>query len=228
LNSDWPTPYSPDPPAGDYWTLNLVAIPQGEYVVNEFPIVFLPTGEIDMTRTSADDLENATAILSPAQDLLQSLTEIDNLDVLELTNWLFVSLYWIFLADFGQISPTIYGQGDLNFSTVYEYPSTNNIFVNETLFEIYYSYMLNFVIPILQDAQPGINIPNFLPLNDTNRLQQTDVLFLKSYSCVERQLKGWVSAAISVIVANYALINGPYAVLVFIAGWFQKRRDKSL
>lgn len=181
-----------------------------------------------MSRTSAAVLENATKILAPTQDLLRSVTEIENLDFLKLVNWLFVSFYWIFLADFGQISPTIYGKGDLNFSLPFEYPPTNNIFVNETLFEIYYTYMLQFILPIIRGDQPDLTTPHFPPLNATNRLQQTDVLFLKSYSCVERQLKGFVSTTISVIVANYALINGPYAVLVFIVGWFQKRRDQSL
>lgn len=88
--------------------------------------------------------------------------------------------------------------------------------------------MEEFILPIFLNNQLGPNILNFPPLNDTNRLQQTGVLFLKSYSCVERQLKGWVSVIISVIAANYALISVPYTILIWTAGRFQKRRDQSL
>ena len=47
----------------------------------------------------------------------------------------------------------------------------------------------------------------------------------RSYSCLERRIKGWVSVVIAVLAANYALLGFAYTVYVFIAMHLQKPND---
>jgi len=145
-------------PAGDHWTLSVQFIRSNESLLSDginIPIVFLPTGEIDFTRTSADNLSIVNAILSPTISLLQDMaSESDvELDFWRLINWLYVESYWIMLTAFGQYSPTIYDNTPdslaPNFSTALSYPPTNNIFVNNTLYEIYSEFTLNTVLPLV-------------------------------------------------------------------------------
>lgn len=187
------------------------------------PISFLPTGEIDTNHTSLADFHKANALLAPTASYMASITKNTAFDLWKLINWVFVSYYWIFLADLGQTATTVYPQA-LNYDNSVQYSSENNIFVNETLFEIYSSYLKESILPLLRLMRPGLTLPEFLPLDDNNRLQPIDISLLRSYSCLERQLKGWASATISILVADYALIAGPYKLFIFVAGWLQRRR----
>jgi hypothetical protein len=230
LNSDWVNsttrPNGPNTPAGDCWTIYILAMSPGEVDGVEYSITFLPTGEVDFGHTDFADFENADALLAPTTEWLKLYWIADEtFDIWKLLNWMFVSAYWVLLADFGQIAPTVYAQSDSDLASAFFFPSTNNIFVNETLFEVYSSYLQDIVLPILQQVQPALTIPDFSPLNGSNRLQSTDVSFLRSYSCIQRQSKGWVSAAISVLVADYAFIMGPYSLFALMAGWYQRRKD---
>lgn len=214
-----------DTPAAEYWTLYVEFIDASPRTV---PISFLPTGEIDWTRTQMSDMIFANSSLAPTTRVLQSITGDENFDIWRLFNWFFVSWYWVFLADFGQTAPSIYTQGGLNLSFPIVFPATNNIFINKTLFEIYYSYLQTTILPILQYFQPDLVIPSLLPVSDGNQLLPVNTCFLRSYSCLQRQIKGWASATISVLVANYTLIIGPYSFIAFIAGWLQKRKDEGI
>src|SRR5208282_1794589 len=71
-----------------------------------------------------------------------------------------------------------------------------------------------------------IALPQFMALGDNNSLQPFETPILRSYACVARRLKGWVSATISVLVADYAFIVGGYRVLVLLVGTWLKRIDK--
>jgi hypothetical protein len=155
---------------------------------------------------------------------------VNSLDVWRLLNWVIVSYYWISLFDFGQTAPTYYRSSYVlddfpNFTEPISYTSVNNIFVNDTLFGIYSSTLRDEILPFLQLFDPTFSLPEFLPLDLDNALQPIGMSLLRSYSCVERQLKGWFTVAISVFVADYALIGGAYTVVAFIAGWWQKRRN---
>jgi len=193
------------------------------------PITFLPTGEIDYTRTLLTDLDKANNLLAPVIGGVPSGVVTD-LDVWRLLNWVLVSYYWISLFDFGQTAPTYYKSSFVldafpNFTEPVSYPSTNNIFVNDTLFQIYSATLNDEILPFLELFDPTYSLPDFLPLNDENYLHPIEMSLLRSYSCVERQLKGWFPVMISVFVADYALIGGAYTVIVYIAGWWQKRRN---
>ena len=94
---------------------------------NSTYLIFLPDGSFDLTLTEQSDIDNANALLGPAiQHLQVQLNQTFNF--WELINWIFVSFCWTFLADFGQINPSI---------EQIALPHTNNIFLNETLFDLY-------------------------------------------------------------------------------------------
>jgi hypothetical protein len=220
-------------PAADFWTLYIIYSLQNATVPYDeipIPIVFLPTGEIDFTRTNPNDYLLANNILRPTITLLQAATN-PTFDIWRLLNWVFVSFYWTILADLGQIAPTTYNLtnfvdwspvGAANTSQPQQFfPSTNNIFVNETLFEIYSEYLRNTLLPLF----PVLDVPAFNSLNNGNQLTAVDTQFIRSYSCWQRQLKGPLSAIISVLASDYALFFGPYYFYLWFYGWINKRRD---
>lgn len=165
----------------------------------------------------------ANDLLAPTIKLLRSATGDPGFDIYQLFNWMYVSYYWIFLSDFGQIAPTYYdstpsGTGP-DFSSPIFYSSTNNIFINQSLFRIYSSYLNNTIMPVLIQLGYANPLPEFLPLDSDNILKPVNMSFVRSYSCLQRQLKGGLSVVVSVLVADYAFIAGAYTLVVFCAGW---------
>lgn len=208
-------------PAGDSWILYLGYSAAGSFTENLIPITFLPTGEIDKS-TSNQSLDTANAVLAPSIIAMRSLFGDPEFDVWKLMNWVVVSYFWLFLYDFGQTSPTYYNSTDgvPNLSAPVFYSSANNIFVNSTLFSIYSSYLSDLV-----SILPGTPPLQFLPLDSNNSLQPTATVFLTSYSCLLRQLQPWITATISVLVADYVFIAGGYHLLLTVASWWAKRRS---
>jgi hypothetical protein len=208
-------------------------VPNGEKQQRQLSISFLPNGEIDMSHTTLADMNNANSLLEPTIRSLQNVTGNSMFDIWKLANWIFVSDYWLTLYDLGQITPgdyDTYTVGDGNFappvfSRPVMFPSTNNIFVNDSLFQIYQSTLQHTILPLIRVALPETSLSEFLPLNEVNRLEGYEAAFYRSYPCMQRRLKGWFSVIISVSVANYALIGVIYKLFIFFAGWFQKRRD---
>jgi hypothetical protein len=214
-------------PADDHWWASLTYkfsnSSQFEKPVN---ISFLPTGELDLQRTSQNDLTLANALLAPTIDLLHSQTTHE-FDFWKLMNWLLVSTHWTFLYGLGQTTPTTYpprmdGYSPLpDFSNPTSYPDTNNIFVNSTLFQIYSTYLRETLSPLL-----NLSVPEFLPLNETNKLYPQQVTFVRTYDCQERTLKsGWV---FSVFAVDFAFASGAYTLVLLIAGIYERRRLKKL
>jgi hypothetical protein len=112
-------------------------IPNGETQEQHFSVSFLPTGEIDTVHTPPGDLVNATILLAPTIAGLQNATGNDMMHIWKLINWVCVTDYWLDLYDLGQISPTLhhsFPEGTVDFSNPVAFPSTNNIFLNESLF----------------------------------------------------------------------------------------------
>lgn len=216
----------PNTPAGDSWVLYVGYTQEGTIDEQLIPITFLPNGDIDNSTTSDQTLESANNLLSETISYIRSIAQDSTFDIWQLLNWIIVSYYWIFLYDFGQTEPTYYQYTVLglpNFTEPVRYSSTNNIFVNNTLFITYSSYLRNVIFPMMRLHEPGfLLLPQFLALDDHNSLQSTGTSFLRSYSCVQRQLKNWVSVIISVLVADYALIIGAYSLVVWCAGKWQK------
>ena len=174
--------------------------------------------------------QNTTEILEPTAAVLKLYSP--TIDIWRLINWVFVSFYWIILYDFGQVGPTMYPYSGytvpgspiavINTSIPATfYPPINNIFVNNTLFEIYSDYMRNTLLPIA-----NVSLPEFSPLDSSNRLDPAQAQFLRTYNCLRRQSKGALSGIISVLAANYALFFGACSLFLLIAGWIQRRRPR--
>jgi hypothetical protein len=210
-------------PADDHWTLTISYGFINETINRFIEVIFLPTGEVDLIHTRNTDYATANTLLAPTISLLRS----NQIDLWRLVNWLFVSIYWTTLNDFGLISPTPYvlpssGFGNADFSHPIPFPSTNNIFVNATLFDIYSSYLRDIILPFI-----GFPDPEFAPVDEVNRLQQTGATFLRSYTCTIRQLKNKVGLIFSVWAVVYALVGGGYKVVMLIVGTFLKREEDS-
>jgi hypothetical protein len=103
-----------------------------------------------------------------------------------------VTYHWAVLYNFGQIAPTMYQRarsgpdfdafGTPNFTEAVNYPPTNNIFYNETHFIIYSNYLTQTLVPM--GRKFGIayhTLPEFLPVNDQNRIQNVPASFVTSY-----------------------------------------------
>lgn len=220
----------PNTPADDYWTLFLEYGRVGDFVAQQIPISFLPTGEIDYGHTLQEDVDTANTLLTPTIILYELITGDASNDIWKFINFQIVSLYWLFLYDFGQIVPTIYSNytatGFPVFTNPLSYSSRNNIFVNDTLFEIFSSYLHNSIIPVINKLGNRISPPEFLPLDSNNTLHQIDQSLYKSYPCLQRRLKGWAALIVTILAADYPLVIGGYSLVIWIASWWQKRKDK--
>jgi hypothetical protein len=210
-------------PADDHWWLSLnYKFSNSSEITRNLNISFLPTGDIDLQRTSPQDLDLANTLLAPTITLIRAQTSFD---FWKMINWLTISIHWTFLYNLGQTAPTIYpplaGTSPIlpNFSNPTFYSDTNNIFVNDTLFEIYSTYLRETILPIL-----NLSAPAFLPLNETNRLYPQETTFVRSYNCQKRVLKsGWIFSVFSV---DFAFASGAYTLVLIVAGFFERRRQK--
>jgi hypothetical protein len=217
--------------ASDHWTIEISYTPNTGPPVQYFHITFLPNGSIDATRTLQTDLEGANKLLAPTITSLQNSTK-QSFDYWELMNWMVVSFYWSTLAVLGQLAPTTYPSlpfppSDIirNLSSPTTLPSTNNIFINDSLYKIYFSYLKNTVIPMLgSNLGPKINKIGAHPL--TNETEFPEMTLIKSYSCLEKRIKSAVSLIVSVIAADYALIMSAYGIAIYIAAFIQTRRQR--
>jgi hypothetical protein len=216
-------------PAGDYWALVVSVTTERYGSETQYPIFFLPTGEIDPIHTPPEILGNVTLILEPTIALMRSMSGDPAFDIWKLFNFLVVGGYWLLLADLGEIAPTAYNITIPDSPRTIIYPSTNNIFINETLFQIYSEYILNTLIPLFNNVyhvNSGPDLLPLIPLNDATRFRPFETTLLRSYSCGSRERKYWVNLIISIIAADYALIAGSYKLLVMILSWSQRRKDE--
>lgn len=211
----------PNTPAYEYWTFYLIYTLQNDTFAAEnwVPISFLPTGDIDNDRTTSGNLSIAATLLEPVTEILR--IRDPTMDIWKLRSWFFTCYYWLLLADFGQVSPTIYPYSrnaffggplpspDLTVAPT-GYSSNYNIFTNATLFQLYYSYLRD-ILPILTTLE----LPPFNPVNNTNWLEPEDVTFQRTYSCLARQWKGAIAAIISIFAANYTLFFGVYSIVIW-------------
>jgi len=185
----------------------------------EYPLTFTPTGElVGNIDFGFLDSQFSTSGTNATMHLLKLL------------NWIFVSQYWLTLIETGQLSPVVYGYNTpagvfaiepyyrWNLSNFMLFDSTYNPFVNETLFQIYSTYLKEELLGPLEPVE-------FLPLSDTNKIQPTTTGIYRNYICSQRQIKGWFSLLISVFAADYAVIAGAYTLFKYIAGWLQQRKD---
>jgi hypothetical protein len=218
-------------PATGKWQLHFAATDfAGNFAT--WPIVFEPTGDIDRLLSSLPNLDDIANLLS--QPLGGPVFSDTWFRIWRLFNWVFVSQYWLTLYDIGQTTPATYVfDGSLvqttqpNFSRPLLYNETYNIFVNDTLYKIYSSFLRDEIFNVSKSFVAYRNA-TFLPLNDTNRLKPENTTFYRNYSCVARKRKGWFSLCISVFAADYAVIGGVYTIFIFVAGHVQRRKESSI
>jgi hypothetical protein len=214
-------------PANGSWTMFVSYLNDTAVGATGVPIVFTPTGQVDTTLTSNSSFQLAQGLLAPTISSINQLAAakgVANVDFWELINWLFVSHYWALLLDFGQISPATFHYDDQGALVDYgpiEYPPTNNIFVNETLFGIYEAYLNNTILPLF-----GYHLPAFNPLNDTNRMNASDVSLRLLYTCTDLQLRPAHSLVINLMVADWALITSLLTIGLIIGAWWTQRKDE--
>ena len=118
----------------------------------------------------------------------------------------------------------INGMGSPNFSDPTTFSPSNNIFWNETLFDIYSSFLIDTLLGLTQEAYPSysIVIPPILPVNDTNRIGRSPTYILTSYQCSQLVWKGWVNALFSILVAVSSLWTGGYMIFLKWVDWIQE------
>jgi len=153
--------------------------------------------------------------------------------LLSIIHWAFMSIYWLTLYDFGHISAIYYTSSgrliDLSKFTVI-HDDRYNVFVNETLFANYSTTLRDIIIPFCRYFHPcstDKGKPEFLELNDTNRLFPNKTTIYRNYTCTERRMKAWFNLVISVFAADYAIIGSSYTILIFIAGRLHQRKQNS-
>jgi hypothetical protein len=213
-------------PADDYWKLRFQYTRNGQLTPTVIYITFLPTLEIDVSRTSAADLNTANSVLAYTIfniDAYAKSKGIDSVDFWQLMNFVLVGYYWTLLADLGQISSITYvplplqplpDWYQLNLSQATSSPPINNIFINESLFGIYSSYLNNTILPLL--GYPPRAFAAKI------KLQPTEKTFLRSYVCQVRQLKAPLAAIVSIITTLYIFITGPYIAFIKLAAMVEK------
>jgi len=217
----------PNTPANDYWELKLATSQIGSLTENDTYLIFSVNGTtIDTARTLRADLDRVNSFLAPAISSLHLQLNAVPFDFWELLNWLYVSYYWIVLADFGQTAPTIYYE---NITLAAQLTSANNIFVNQVLFTRYQAYLRNTVLPLLAHIAPKLaQVPPFRDLGGNNTLSfsQDESSFIRGYACVVRRRKPWLNLIVAVIVADYAFLMSAYKLLIFVATKIQTRRRR--
>ena len=208
---------------------------------SEDPIVIFVGSQL----ANASSFVYQTFVVLPTghiEEMGDTLVEIPNLDVpmfntteskLKLITWMIASTFWLALYDMGQIDSVWYGAGESS-STIVSFnlsnsafrDSTTNIFVNDTLFQIYSSYLRDIVSSLVSFNVDIDLLPDagFLPLNLTNRLQPIDTPLYQTYSCSRRQLKGTFSLIISVLGSDYALLAALYTLVIYLGGVLQRRK----
>lgn len=187
-------------------------------------ITFLPTGQVESS-SPPGFYDRVNTLLAPTISSIQSratAVNISNFNFWELMNWVFVSQYWLLLLDFGQRAPATFqydASGDLLSYGPVKYSAETNIFVNETLFDSYNSYLRSTIFPLFDYAAA-----EFLPLNDTNRLQVNSTTLKYLYTCTDLKLKAPLSLIVSVIVADWGLISPAFSIFFFLLGVWKLRK----
>jgi hypothetical protein len=163
-----------------------------------------------MTLTSGSDYQIASQLLFVGIQVSELTIHWQQL------GWWFVATYWITLYDLGQVIPDYFYGNSTNPYVAVSLPSTNNIFLNATLFETYFN--------IWNNSWGSMGTPG-ITLNATNRLHANPTTFLQTYACVQREPKPIVSILINVLVADVSLTLAAYGFIIWVLEWFGKRHS---
>lgn len=194
-------------------------------------VYFLPELGVDPIQTGNNVTELSQFLNATIQKLNVNFAVPAQIqvDIWKLLNWIYVVQYWSLLYDVGQLQPTLYARSTGEFPDTYipnDYPTTNNIFTNDTLFTIYGDYFVNTILPLLEIAN-GANYGNytFQSLGSNNVLESVDVAFDLAYSCTQSKLKKPLSLIVSVLIGDYVFLNPALGFIVIFGAWYQRRRN---
>ncbi len=185
---------------------------------------FLATGEMDTSSPfNSVNNTNTSRILAPAM----AHSGLTAPEFWELIGRFFSILYWLYLADLGQVSAINNDYADVFQSYApasIVYSATNNIFVNQSLYQNYLKYMQIGQFPFNWAGENP-----FAHFSETleQPLQPTPTMFLQSYSCQQLQLKSPISLFIFVIISDYPFLVGGYSLFIWVASQLEKRQRDS-
>jgi hypothetical protein len=199
-------------------------------VYNSGSITFLTATGQAVAASSTEffnDINNALAPTIRTIEGFATAANVTSFDFWEMMNWMFVSQYWLLLLDFGQLAPSTFQYDSLGNLISYapvQHSSQNNIFLNATLFNQYNSYLRNTILPLF-----GYTLADFLPLDDSNRMNQTTVSLKMLYTCTDLQLKDSAGLVISIFVADWGFLAAlTTAIVIFFALLMHKKPDGNL
>lgn len=208
--------YTPLIASGSSWEM-LIKLQAYEGTGSEFVMSFNSTGQLQ------SDVTELVSLLVPE---MVKILRIHFEAWCEVIGRTFYVLYWLYLADLGQITSIVWDDADPWNLTIPTHPSlygdTNNIFVNKTLYRNYLDYYESST-PLGQafTAQEAAGlISSFIPL------QPIDTMFLQTYSCQQRQLKSGTSLILALVVADYPFIVGGFSLVIWVAATFWQKRQK--
>ena len=188
---------------------------------------FLATGEMDDSPPPNSDgmwnITDASRILAPAM----AYSGRNGPEFWEMIGRTFSILYWLYLADLGQVSAINNLYADVSQSSVptpINPPATSNIFVNQSLYQNYLNYLQSGQFPFNWTGEnPFANFSETLD----QPLEPIDTTFLQSYTCQRLQLKTAISLLISIITSDYPFLVLEYTLVLLLASKLEKRRRES-
>ena len=181
-------------------------------------LIYSPDGSFSNATEFPPCTENATC----------SLVNDPNTKFWQGIGLFFQTRYWLYLADFGQIYPTFFPGNTFlrNFSDSSNLPSTNNLFVNSSLYDITNNTLIT---GLMGNIDQGLNVvPAFNSTNGVPLQQNSSVVINQSYYCQQRKPKGWLNMFLTIVAADYALTIGGYALVILIASQLQKYREAGI
>jgi hypothetical protein len=204
---------NPEPiPSGSDWDMDITMLGTES-----------PELKFDLTFNSTGQLQDSFTQPVPTLE-----SEIANSSGISFEEWYevigrtFYVLYWLYLADLGQVT-TLITDPSWNLTHPSLHNDTYNVFADEALYQNYLEFY---------SSPPDSSVPYLSPTNrisgDTvnssfSPLQPIDTMFLQSYSCQQRQLKSGVSLVLALIVADYPFIVGGFSLVIWVATFWQKR-----
>ena len=188
---------------------------------------FLVTGEMDISPPPNNweiwNTTNASRILAPAM----AYSGLGGQKFYEIIGRTVSIMYWLYLADFGQVSAINNQYADVSDSDLPAprvYPATNNIFVNLSLYQNYLKYIKSGQYPFnLEGENPFAHFSETLD----QPFQLSDTMFLQSYSCQQLKLKTAISFLIAIVSSDFPFLVLAYSLVIWVASKLEKRKGYS-
>jgi hypothetical protein len=200
--------------SGNSWDM-FIKLQADEGTGSQFQMLFNSTGQLQ------NDVTELVPLLVPEMVKIEGI----NFEAwCEYIGRTFYVLYWLYLADLGQITSIVADSSNVTIPTHPSlYSDINNVFVNESLYRNYLDYY---------ESSTPLSMPVFTTqeaelISSFNPLQPIDTMFLQSYSCQQRQLKSGASLLLALIVADYPFVVGGFSLVIWVAATFLQKRKRT-